>query len=150
MAELTNSRPVSWRPVCSGNTGYPIEISTGPHPGINSDVQPILAAWAAASLGESRIIDLRFPGRYGYAAEMAKMDLQHEVRGDMLVLHGRRGALRGAKVRALDLRAGAALALCGLIAEGETTITDAWQINRGYVDFPAKLRVLGARAEWSG
>lgn len=134
--------------IVRGGACYPIEISTGPHPGINSDVQPILAAWAAKARGESRIIDLRFPGRYGYAAEMAKMGIVHEVRGDMLVLHGAGGRLVGAEVRALDLRAGAALALCGLMAEGETIISDAWQISRGYVDFPKKLQALGAEAEW--
>lgn len=134
--------------IVRGGTCYPIEISTGPHPGINSDVQPILAAWAARARGESRIVDLRFPGRYGYALEMARMGLQYELRGDMLMLHGAGGSLRGASVRALDLRAGAALALCGLIAEGQTIISDAWQIGRGYVDFVEKLRRLGAQAEW--
>ena len=79
---------------------------------------------------------------------MARMGVRHEVRGDMLVLHGAGGALRGAEVRALDLRAGAALALCGLIAEGETVIDDAWQIARGYVDFAEKLCSLGAKAKW--
>ncbi|TIX78475.1 MAG: UDP-N-acetylglucosamine 1-carboxyvinyltransferase, partial [Mesorhizobium sp.] len=112
--------------------------------GINSDVQPILAAWAAKARGESRIIDLRFPGRYGYAEEMARMGLKYEVAGDMLKIHGTGGGLNGTTVRALDLRAGAALTLCGLVADGETTITDAWQISRGYVDFAQKLRSLGA------
>ncbi|TIO29583.1 UDP-N-acetylglucosamine 1-carboxyvinyltransferase [Mesorhizobium sp.] len=130
--------------IVRGGDCYPIEISTGPHPGINSDVQPILAAWAAKARGESRIIDLRFPGRYGYAEEMARMGLKHEVAGDMLKIHGTGGRLNGATVRALDLRAGAALTLCGLVADGETTITDAWQISRGYVDFAQKLRSLGA------
>lgn len=130
--------------IVRGGTCYPIEISTGPHPGINSDVQPILAAWAAKANGESRIIDLRFPGRYAYAEEMAKMGLQYAVDGDMLRINGNGGRLIGATVRALDLRAGAALALCGLTADGDTTITDAWQISRGYVDFARKLRSLGA------
>ncbi len=133
--------------IVRADRSYPIEISTGPHPGINSDVQPILAAWAARARGESRITDLRFPGRYGYAQEMAKMGLRYEIRGDMLVLYGEDGKLKGGEVRALDLRAGAALALCGLIAESETAITDAWQIERGYVDFVAKLRNLGATVE---
>lgn len=132
--------------IVRGGRCYPIEISTGPHPGINSDVQPILAAWAAKTRGESRIIDLRFPGRYGYAEEMAKMGLKYQVEGDMLRLHGEDGALHGARVRALDLRAGAALALCGLIADGETEITDAWQVSRGYVGFVKKLQALGADA----
>lgn len=133
--------------IVRGGNCYPIEISTGPHPGINSDVQPILAAWAAKALGESRIVDLRFPGRYAYAEQMALMGVNYEIRGDMLVVHGAGGQLNGAKVKALDLRAGAALALSGLMAEGETKITDAWQIARGYVNFPEKLQSLGAKVE---
>jgi UDP-N-acetylglucosamine 1-carboxyvinyltransferase len=130
--------------IVRGGTCYPIEISTGPHPGINSDVQPILAAWAAHARGESRIIDLRFPGRYEYAQEMARMGVKHEVVGDMLRIFGHGGGLHGGVVRAADLRAGAALALCALAADGDTEITDAWQISRGYVNFPGKLRSLGA------
>jgi len=130
--------------IVRGGSCFPIEISTGPHPGINSDVQPILAAWAAKAFGESRIVDLRFPGRYGYAEEMKKMGVRYSVQGEMLKISGNRGDLMGANVRALDLRAGVALALCGLIAEGETVISDSWQIGRGYVDLVGKLRNLGA------
>lgn len=134
--------------IVRGGKCYPLEISTGPHPGINSDVQPILAAWAACARGESKIVDLRFPGRYGYADEMARMGVKHSIRGDMLVVEGNGGLLKGAPVRALDLRAGVSLALCGLVAQGETTITDAWQITRGYANFTEKLRNLGADAQW--
>lgn len=130
--------------IVRGGPCYPLEISTGPHPGINSDVQPILAAWAAHAKGESRIVDLRFPGRYAYAEELSHMGLRHEVRGDMLCIDGKGGGLRGADVRALDLRAGAAQVLCGLTAEGETVIHDAWQIFRGYDRFTEKLQSLGA------
>lgn len=130
--------------IVRGGCCYPIEISTGPHPGINSDVQPILAAWAAHARGESKIVDLRFPGRYGYAEEMGKMGLAYSVKGDLLRISGKGGGLRGAEVCALDLRAGIALALCGLAAEGETVITDAWQIGRGYVKLIPKLQSLGA------
>lgn len=133
--------------IVSGGRCYPIEISTGPHPGINSDVQPILAAWAAAAKGESRIVDLRFPGRFGYAEEMAKLGVEHSVRDEMLIINGNGGYLKGGKVRAIDLRAGAALALCGLVAQGETEIQDAWQIGRGYMNFPEKLRALGAKVD---
>ena len=134
--------------IVRGGPCYPLEISTGPHPGINSDVQPILAAWAAHARGESRIVDLRFPGRYAYADELGRMGLRHEVRGDMLCIHGQGGGLRGAEVRALDLRAGAAQVLCGLTAEGETVIHDAWQIFRGYDRFTEKLQSLGAKTDW--
>lgn len=135
--------------IVRGGFCYPVDVSTGPHPGINSDVQPILAAWAAQAHGESRIIDLRFPGRYGYAEEMARMGLKHEVSGDMLKIIGNSGGLIGAEVKALDLRAGVALTLCGLAAEGETSITDSWQIGRGYVDFIPKLKALGAQCSGS-
>ena len=134
--------------IVRGGRCYPLEISTGPHPGINSDVQPILAAYAACAQGESRIIDLRFPGRYGYAEEMSKMGLGYEINGNLLKVHGNSGKLTGGNVQALDLRAGAALALCGLIAEGETIIEDAWQIARGYADFDKKLKLLGAEVKW--
>lgn len=133
--------------IVRGGSCFPIEISTGPHPGINSDVQPILAAWAAKSNGESKIIDLRFPGRYGYAEEMAKMGVEYDVVGEMLRIKGNGGRLQGANVRALDLRAGVALALCGLIADGETLIHDAWQIDRGYISFAEKLKSLGASCQ---
>lgn len=129
-----------------GGTCYPLEISTGPYPGINSDVQPILAAYAACACGESSIIDLRFPGRYGYADEMARMGALFRREGNVLRIHGQGKCLRGARVRALDLRAGIALALCGLTADGETTISDAWQITRGYDNFLEKLRALGGMA----
>ncbi|WP_114588239.1 UDP-N-acetylglucosamine 1-carboxyvinyltransferase [Microbacterium arborescens] len=134
--------------IVRGSNCYPLEISTGPHPGINSDVQPILAAWAAKARGESRVVDLRFPGRYGYAEEMARMGLQYEVQGGMLRIQGNGGQLRGAEVTALDLRAGAALTLCGLMAQGETIIHNAWQISRGYSNFSGKLNALGASSEW--
>ncbi|MCG6357982.1 UDP-N-acetylglucosamine 1-carboxyvinyltransferase [Vibrio fluvialis] len=135
--------------IVRGSACYPLEISTGPHPGINSDVQPILAAWAAYAKGESRIIDLRFPGRYGYAEEMAKMGLNYSISGDMLKIQGKNGGLVGTEVKALDLRAGIALTLCGLAAEGETVITDSWQIGRGYVNLAEKLKVLGANCSGS-
>ena len=130
--------------IIRGCNCYPLEISTGPHPGINSDVQPILAAWASATQGETRIIDLRFPGRYAYMAELSKMGIKYEIEGDMLRIFGSGGKLTGAQVRALDLRAGAAELLCGLTAEGQTVIEDAWQIFRGYDRIVEKLQSVGA------
>ncbi|MEZ8370505.1 UDP-N-acetylglucosamine 1-carboxyvinyltransferase [Vibrio splendidus] len=133
--------------IVRGGDCFPLEVSTGPHPGINSDVQPILAAWAAKAQGESRIIDLRFPGRYGYAEEMAKMGLDYSISGDILTINGRKGGLVGTEVKALDLRAGISLLLCGLGAEGITTISNSWQIGRGYVDLIPKLKALGGKCE---
>lgn len=130
------------RMIVRGGACYPVDISTGPYPGINSDMQPLFAVYGALSRGTSKIIDLRFPGRYAYADELAKLGVRHRVDGNILTIDG--GAtLVGAEVRALDLRAGIALALAGLVAEGQTVITDAWQIARGYDRFVEKLTALG-------
>jgi UDP-N-acetylglucosamine 1-carboxyvinyltransferase len=124
-----------------GGEAFPIEISTGPYPGINSDMQPLFAVYGAMSKGESKVIDLRFPGRYGYAEELAKMGMKFDIRGDMLVIRG--GVpLQGSLVRALDLRAGIALLLAGLTANGVTAIENSWQIHRGYENLFEKLKGL--------
>ncbi|WP_158967156.1 UDP-N-acetylglucosamine 1-carboxyvinyltransferase [Paraglaciecola sp. L3A3] len=131
--------------VGKGNA-YPIEISTGPYPGINSDMQPLFAVFGAMSKGTSKIVDLRFPGRYGYAEELAKMGVQSKVVGDMLEIKGG-NPLTGETVNALDLRAGIALLLAGLVADGETTILNAWQIERGYNGIIEKLNACGVNIE---
>ncbi|MDR6301790.1 UDP-N-acetylglucosamine 1-carboxyvinyltransferase [Mesonia maritima] len=130
--------------IVRGGKAYPVEISTGPYPGINSDMQPLFAVYGAMSRGESKIVDLRFPGRYGYAEELTKMGMKYQVEGDMLVIEGG-SPLKGAAVTALDLRAGIALLLAGLTAEGETTIQNAWQIERGYENLEGKLNALGIK-----
>lgn len=129
--------------IVRGGSPYPIEISTGPYPGINSDMQPLFAIYGAVSKGTSKIVDLRFPGRYAYAEEMAKMGVNYEIDGDMLVINGG-DKLKGAVVTAHDLRAGIALLLAGLTAEGETVIENAWQIERGYENLKDKLKSLNA------
>jgi UDP-N-acetylglucosamine 1-carboxyvinyltransferase len=72
---------------------------------------------------------------------MAKMGVNYEVDGDMLVIHGG-NKLQGAVVTASDLRAGISLLLAGLVAEGTTTIENAWQIERGYENIHEKLKNL--------
>lgn len=126
-----------------GGTPYPIEISTGPYPGINSDMQPLFAVYGAMCEGQSKIVDLRFPGRYGYADELAKMGMNFKVQGDLLIIEGG-NKLNGANVNALDLRAGIALLLAGFTANGETIINNAWQVGRGYENLVGKLRSLNA------
>jgi len=132
--------------VVRGGRCYPVDIATGPYPGINSDMQPLFAVYAAAARGVSTLIDLRFPGRYGYAGEMERMGLQFSTQGNLLRIVGG-SPLHGSEVRALDLRAGIALSLAGLIADGETRVTDAWQVERGYADFVGKLRSLGGQID---
>ena len=132
--------------IIRGGTPYPLEISTGPYPGINSDMQPILAVYGAVANGETRIIDLRFPGRYQYAEELEKMGLEYKIRDNMLIINGG-NSFTGADVSAIDLRAGAALTLTALIANGATKIHNAEQIERGYNRFYQKFRSLGGNIE---
>ncbi|TCU33843.1 UDP-N-acetylglucosamine 1-carboxyvinyltransferase [Rhizobium azibense] len=128
--------------IVRGGNCYPVEISTGAYPGINSDMQPLFAAFGAMSRGESKIIDLRFPGRYLYAQEMGLMGLDYSIEDNLLRIRGGT-KLRGAEVTARDLRAGIALTLAGLVADGETVVHDAWQIERGYDRFIEKVTSLG-------
>lgn len=130
--------------IVKGSEPYPVDISTGPYPGINSDMQPLFSVYGALAKGESRIIDLRFPGRYAYANELSKLGVNYIIDGDMLKIYGG-NKLVGAKVKALDLRAGIALLLAGLTAEGETIIEDDWQIERGYEYLKEKLRGLSVK-----
>lgn len=126
---------------------YPLEISTGPYPGINSDMQPILAVYASVASGMSKIVDLRFPDRFSYADQLKKMGVNTEVVNNQLIIRGG-NKLVGTDVFADDLRAGAALLVAGLVAEGRTIISNADQIERGYENFIAKFKDLGAKIEW--
>ena len=133
------------RLIVRGGRCYPIDISTGPYPGINSDMQPLFAVLGALSHGESKIIDLRFPGRYAYAKELAKMGMEYHISDNLLVIKGGK-PLHGGEVTALDLRAGAALMVAGFAAkEGDTIIDNAWQISRGYDQLNKKLSQLGGK-----
>lgn len=125
---------------------YPIEVATGPYPSLNSDMQPLFAIYGLVAQGESRITDLRFPGRYEYSLFLNKMGAKTQVDGDMLKIFGGSN-LVGAEVKALDLRAGAAFVLAGLVADGETIVTDYEQVERGYEDFINKLKNLGAKID---
>lgn len=125
---------------------YPMEIATGPYPSLNSDMQPLFAIYGLVAQGESRITDLRFPGRYEYAQALNDMGAHTEVDGDMLKIFGGE-KLTGAEAKSLDLRAGAAFVLAGLVADGETIVTDYEQVERGYEDFIIKLKKLGANID---
>ena len=123
---------------------YPVDISTGPYPGINSDMQPLFAVWGALSKGTSTIIDLRFVGRYGYADEMKKLGVVSEIQDNKLILKGG-NVIHGGLVRALDLRAGAALMLLALVADSPVTIQDFWMVERGYDNVIHVLKSVGVK-----
>lgn len=130
--------------IVRGSSPFPVEISTGPYPGINSDMQPLFAVFGSCSKGVSKIIDLRFPGRYDYMKELNKLGVDFKIEGDMLKITGG-NELIGTSVDALDLRAGMALLLAGLVSSGTTIINNAWMIERGYENLEEKLIGLGVK-----
>lgn len=121
----------------------PFDLFTAPYPGINSDMQPIFAALALSAKGISTIADLRFTDRFQYVDELKKFQADINSFGNTAIIKGGK-ILRGANVRATDLRGGAACILTGLFAQGSTVIENIEQIKRGYEDIDEKLSSIGA------
>ena len=130
--------------IVRGGRCYPIEISTGSYPSIKSDIQPLFAVCALLAKGKSVIVDLRYPKRFSYAEEFKKMGADVNISEGILIINGGM-PLKGSTVMASDLRSGIALAMAGIVADGETVIEDAWQIDRGYDRFVEKMNTLGAK-----
>lgn len=124
----------------------PFDLFTGPYPAVNSDMQPVFAAFASQCQGESSITDQRFTERFAYVAELRRLGVGIESYGNSAIVRGG-NRLKGDKVKALDLRCGAALLLAALKADGITVIDDAYQIGRGYEGVAAKMNALGADVE---
>ena len=122
------------------------QVKTLPYPGFPTDMQPQITVIFALANGTSTVTESIFDNRFKYVDELTKMGAKIRVEGNIAVVEGVKG-LTGADVNALDLRAGAALVLAGLCAEGYTTIDDIHYIQRGYECFDAKLRSLGASIE---
>ncbi len=127
--------------ICGKNT-LPVQITTAPYPGFPTDLQPQTMAYASVADGVSVIRERVFENRFIHVTELQKMGARIEVRGDTAVVHGIK-RLHGARVKATDLRAGAGLVLAGVCAEGVTIVEDILHIERGYLDFDAKLSALG-------
>ena len=121
----------------------PIRLAAIPYPGFPTDLQPQLTALAALADGNSTITDTVFPQRMLHLGELRRMGARLRQSGASALVVGRE-RLSGATVTAGDLRAGAALALTALAAEGRTVLRGARHIDRGYEDFAGKLRALGA------
>ena len=119
------------------------QVKTLPYPGFPTDMQPQITVVFALAQGTSTVTESIFENRFKYVDELTKMGAKIRVKGDVAIIEGVDG-FTGANVNALDLRAGAALVLAGLCAEGYTTIEDIHYIQRGYENFDTKLRSLGA------
>jgi UDP-N-acetylglucosamine 1-carboxyvinyltransferase len=120
-----------------------VDFVTLPYPGIATDFQPILLAMLATAEGTSIVTENVFESRFLYVGELLRMGADIRTEGHHAVIRGV-PRLSAAPVRALDIRAGAALVLAALCADGVTEIADMQHVDRGYEDFEAKLEGLGA------
>jgi UDP-N-acetylglucosamine 1-carboxyvinyltransferase len=118
-------------------------IRTLPYPGFPTDMQAQMVALLSVARGTSIIVETVFENRYKHVEELLRMGANIKLEGRIAVIKGVR-KLIGATVCARDLRAGAALVLAGLVADGETVITDIKHIDRGYERIEEKLRQVGA------
>ncbi len=120
-----------------------VDVKTLVYPGFPTDVQQPLSVLMTQAIGASKITETIYTSRFKHIDELRRMNANVRVEGNTAIIQGPT-KLHGSKVTATDLRAGAALVLAGLLAEGETEIRDIYHIERGYSNFIEKLRSLGA------
>src|SRR3954447_5833811 len=123
-----------------------VDVSTLPYPGLATDYKPFFVAMLAVADGVGIVTENIFSGRFRCVSELARMGADIRTEGHHAVVRGV-PRLSGAPVKATDIRAGAALVVAGLGAEGETVVTDAHHVDRGYENLAGHLRSLGADVE---
>ena len=121
-------------------------VKTLPYPGFPTDMQPQITVTLGLSKGTSIVTESIFENRFKYVDELTRMGANIKVEGNTAIIDGVPG-YTGASISAPDLRAGAALVIAALAAEGITTIDDIKYIERGYEDFDVKLASLGAQID---
>ncbi len=124
-----------------------VDIKTLPYPGFPTDMQAQFMAMLSLSDGTSIIHETIFENRFMHATELSRMGVDVKIEGSTAILKGV-DKLSGTKVKATDLRAGAALIIAGMLAEGETEITEVYHIQRGYANIVEKLQNLGANIRY--
>ncbi|MGH9064056.1 MAG: UDP-N-acetylglucosamine 1-carboxyvinyltransferase [Acidimicrobiales bacterium] len=121
----------------------PVDVATLPYPGVATDYKPMVITLLTVASGAAIVTENLYRGRFGYIDELRRMGANIRTEGHHAVVQGVE-RLSGAQVRAPDIRAGAALVLAGLRAEGETLVSHAHHVDRGYEDLAGKLALLGA------
>lgn len=125
----------------------PVDIKTLPYPGFPTDMQAQFMSMLSVALGTSIVHETIFENRFMHANELLRMGADVKIEGSSAILKGS-SKLSGAKVKATDLRAGAALIIAGLLADGETEITEVYHIKRGYANIIEKLQHIGANIRY--
>ncbi len=132
--------------VVGPETILPTDIKTMPHPGFPTDLQSPFMALLSVAEGNSMVIETVFENRFMNVPELNRMGAEIKIEGKSAVIQGVKN-LEGSNVVATDLRAGAALILSGMVAEGQTEVSEIYHVERGYVDIVKKLSLLGADIE---
>jgi UDP-N-acetylglucosamine 1-carboxyvinyltransferase len=120
-----------------------VDVVTLPYPGFPTDLQPMAIALNAIADGVAFVTENIFEGRFMFIDELVRLGADVRTDGHHAIVRGRE-RLSGAPVRATDIRAGAALVLAGLVADGTTTVSDVFHVDRGYQQFVEALQLLGA------
>ncbi len=128
---------------------HSIDVATLPYPGIATDYKPLIVTMLAVADGVGIVTENLYPGRFRYVEELQRLGADIRADGHHAVVRGVR-QLSGAPVKAPDIRAGAALVVAGLAAEGVTTVAGVHHIDRGYDDLVGRLVALGANITRSG
>jgi UDP-N-acetylglucosamine 1-carboxyvinyltransferase len=124
----------------------PVDVKTLPYPGFPTDMQSQMMALLLTAKGTSLLTETVFENRFMHVEEFKRMGAHIKIDGRTAIIEGGK-PLSGAQVKATDLRAGAALILAGLVADGVTEVTELHHVDRGYVDIVGKLRALGAKID---
>ena len=122
------------------------QVTTLPYPGFPTDMQPQMTVVLGIAQGTSTVTESIFENRFKYVDELSRMGANIQVEGNVAIIRGGE-RYTGARVCAPDLRAGAALVVAGLAADGVTVVDDIYYIQRGYENLEGKLRQLGAQIE---
>ena len=132
--------------VISDRSLHHTQVTTLPYPGFPTDMQPQMAVILGIAEGTSTVTESIFENRFKYVDELTRMGADIKVESNIAIIRGVQN-YSGARVNAPDLRAGAALVIAGLVADGITIIDDIYYIERGYESFEEKLRQIGAQIE---
>lgn len=137
-----------WLRVKGPDRPQPIDFATLPYPGFHTDMHPQMVALLSVASGTSVLTENLYDARFRYVGELARMGADISIEAQHAMIRGVDN-LSGCPVLAPDIRAGAALVLAGLRAEGTTEVADSEHIDRGYEDFTGRLAGLGAQIERS-
>jgi UDP-N-acetylglucosamine 1-carboxyvinyltransferase len=127
----------------------PVDLVTWVHPGYPTDLQAQYTALMTQAAGETVVSEYIFENRFQHVPELVRMGADITMHGRTAIIRGP-ARLRGGAIEIPDIRAGAALVIGALCADGETELREAWHIERGYEDMAGKLRQLGAEVELRG